>query len=276
MLLLNDIPVPHFYFPGGEIQIRLPQEISTEEVTLTWLPKNPSDVMLLMMTVNALKHRGIFDINLNCLYLPYGRQDRVCSDGEAFSLEVICSMLETLKLTVIRFWDLHNWDVTSELFSNHYLFEIEPVDIFERYRILDDFDLYETKLCAPDKGASRKVQKIEDKFQLGTSVLCKKERDKETGIIQELKIDDHYSSPDDYIILVVDDICDGGRTFLELAKLLKDNGANDLCLYVTHGIFSSGVDELLKHYKHIYCHHTFHPLLNDHENLTVLRKFDVY
>ena len=33
------------------------------------------------------------------------------------------------------------------------------------------------------------------------------------------------------------DICDGGRTFIELAKVLKDNGAKRVTLYVTHGIF---------------------------------------
>ena len=40
--------------------------------------------------------------------------------------------------------------------------------------------------------------------------------------------------------LRVDDICDGGRTFIELGKVLRAKGASKLVLSVTHGIFSRG------------------------------------
>ena len=74
--------------------------------------------------------------------------------------------------------------------------------------------------------------------------------------------------------LIVDDICDGGRTFLEAAKILKEETTGKLFLYVTHGIFSKGIDELLEHYEHIYCHH----VLDDSryqttDRLTILRSF---
>ena len=48
--------------------------------------------------------------------------------------------------------------------------------------------------------------------------------------------------------LIVDDICDGGRTFTDLAKKLNDKGAKELYLFVSHGIFSKGYDELLGHF----------------------------
>ena len=44
--------------------------------------------------------------------------------------------------------------------------------------------------------------------------------------------------------VIVDDICDGGRTFIELAKVLKERGAGKIGLFVTHGIFSQGVGVL--------------------------------
>ena len=37
-------------------------------------------------------------------------------------------------------------------------------------------------------------------------------------------------------------ICDGGRTFVELGKKLKELGATKVNLHVTHGIFSKGKD----------------------------------
>jgi ribose-phosphate pyrophosphokinase len=58
--------------------------------------------------------------------------------------------------------------------------------------------------------------------------------------------------------LIVDDICDGGRTFLEIAKILKARGASSIELYVTHGIFSNNAIEKLKPYfDKVYCYHTF-------------------
>lgn len=129
MLLLNNVPINYFQFPGGELHVKLPDYIIPESCVLTWLPKDPQSIILLHLTVNALKHAGICDITLDCLYLPYARQDRVCSPGEAFSLEVICSILDSLSpLTMIRFWDTHNWRAMCNLLPNAYLFEIEYVE----------------------------------------------------------------------------------------------------------------------------------------------------
>lgn len=275
MLLLNNEPVRWFIFPSGEIQVKLPETIEHESCVITWMPKDPTSIILLQLTVNALKHAGIHDITLDCMYLPYARQDRVCSSGEAFSLEVICKALDSLEpLTMIRFWDVHNWGKTMDLISNHYLFEMEAVSIFAKYKILDDFSLFETRLCAPDIGAMNRVKQIVEHFSLMGAVAYDKKRNSETGVIESIELNPYLASPEADNILVVDDICDGGSTFIHLAEALKKDGAEKLYLYVTHGIFSKGLSELLKHYEHIYCHHTFHPLLNDHEGLTVLRKFN--
>jgi ribose-phosphate pyrophosphokinase len=56
--------------------------------------------------------------------------------------------------------------------------------------------------------------------------------------------------------VIVDDICDGGRTFLEIAKTIRsERNISILKIYlvVTHGIFSAGFDELKKHFDGIYC-----------------------
>ncbi|HCW17254.1 MAG TPA: phosphoribosylpyrophosphate synthetase, partial [Achromobacter sp.] len=53
-------------------------------------------------------------------------------------------------------------------------------------------------------------------------------------------------------VLVVDDICDGGRTFLELASALRDTTRQPVYLYVTHGIFSKGLGELNARYAGIF------------------------
>ena len=50
-------------------------------------------------------------------------------------------------------------------------------------------------------------------------------------------------------LIVVDDICDGGATFISLAESIKKyNEKANWYLIVTHGIFSKGVSELEKYY----------------------------
>ncbi|MGB2521655.1 ribose-phosphate pyrophosphokinase-like domain-containing protein [Shewanella algae] len=68
-----------------------------------------------------------------------------------------------------------------------------------------------------------------------------KRRDPATGAIlaSELNADVAGRS-----LLILDDICDGGRTFIELARLLKQKGAARVGLYVTHGLFSRGIEPL--------------------------------
>ena len=274
MLLLNGQQVKGFKFSGGELQIRLP-EVQTEGVILAWKPTCADDIMELLLTVNALKHEGITDIDLDVLYLPYARQDRVCAKGEAFSLEVIVKILDSLEVSMIRLWDIHNSELTLDLFKNSNVRESEQHDIFARFKILDEFALDNLILCAPDAGAWDKVNHIVNRFELGMAVHCEKVRDPSDGSITGLKINQYSRDVDSWNILVVDDICDGGRTFIEVAKALKKAGAANLFLYVTHGIFSKGLEELYEYYNHIYCHHVLHDdQFHNGQNLTILRTFN--
>lgn len=274
MLLLNNKTIDNFKFPGGEIQVRIPQLIEEERVILTWKPTNSNDLMMLLLTCNALKNAGIYDVYLDCLYLPYARQDRVCSPGEALSLEVICKILDSLELTGINLWDVHNEATTFQYFLNSFVMNIEIVDIFKRFKIIEDFDTDNLLVCAPDGGAMSKAQDLCNQLQLSSPVYFEKTRDQKTGEILTYDFRSFEWCIDDRDILVVDDICDGGRTFIEAAKYLKEKTEGKLFLYVTHGIFSKGTDELLEWYEHIYCHHVLDDSrYQSNERLTILRSF---
>jgi ribose-phosphate pyrophosphokinase len=273
MLLLNNQPINFFQFSGGELQVNVGYFLS-ERCTLTWKPTTPDDIMQLLLTVNALQHAGCRDIIVDCLYLPYARQDRVCAPGEACSLEVMVKLLDDINVADIRFWDLHNSDLTLNMFQDTCVHETEIHDIFSYYKVLNDFDLDNLILCAPDIGARMKVDDIVKEFELGNAIHFEKNRNPETGAILGIEQCKYNRNFDGYNLLVVDDICDGGRTFIEVAKKLREHTAENLYLYVTHGIFSKGLSELLQYYKHIFCHHVLHDsLYKSDENITILREF---
>jgi ribose-phosphate pyrophosphokinase len=273
MLLLNNQPIDHFLFSGGEFQVKLPHKIDTERAILTWKPIDASEITFLALAVNALKHMGIWDIDLDVLYLPYARQDRVCSPGEAHSLEVMCHFLDNLGLTTIRIWDVHNEEKTEELFPNTTVCFVTATNVFDRYHVLDDFDTSNLILCAPDDGAYGRVIDLCNYFDFAPPVSLHKVRCHETGRITNMNLDKYMRNIESYNILIIDDICDGGATFNQAAQVLKEHGAVNLYLYVTHGIFSKGLDLLQENFKHIICHHVLHDdKFQSTDRLTILQE----
>jgi len=268
MLLINGKPVEYFLFSGGEIQVDVPLNIDTAH--LTWKPRDCEDIMLLMLTVDALREADTCDIYLEILYFPYARQDRVCMPGQALSLRVICNMLDSLYFNSITVLDAHNEDKIQEFITTP-INNLSYDYIFKKYDFFDRFDVAHYVLCAPDKGARHKVQALSDAFGMGEILCFDKVRCPKTGAIQSIKRCEDGVDISVRDILVVDDICDGGRTFKELAEVLKTMTTGNLKLYVTHGIFSKQVEKLSRYYKHIFCHHV---LNNDddasNEVLTVL------
>ena len=225
--------VEQFTFPGGEVQIRIPEEPTYSEdldsgVIVHADIKNSDDVIALLLSMSVLREtlpNTYYALFLR--YFPYARQDRACQPREAFSLKVFADLINSLEFSYVAVWDFHNEDLLH-LIDNviHTSQEILVEDLATNYKTL----------VSPDKGASKKIKVFEKSHNI---IVGEKIRDVATGEI--LKTEVHYKDCDkSEPILIIDDICDGGRTFIELAKVLKSEGFTTIDLYVTHGIFSKG------------------------------------
>lgn len=168
-------------------------------------------------------------------YIPYARQDRVMVPGEPLSAEVFGRILGLCSFDRIIVDDPH-----SDVSPSH----IKNVSVFEQYELALDilgpgfFD--DAVIVAPDAGAIKKVTKLAKKVghrHIGVGT-------KHRNLITNEITDTTYSGPDvkGKRVIMVDDICDGGRTFIELGKVLRDQGASEVILYTTHGIYSYGAD----------------------------------
>jgi phosphoribosylpyrophosphate synthetase len=103
---------------------------------------------------------------------------------------------------------------------------------------MEVWDITESSVaCYPDKGARVKYT---DFYNL-PSIHGNKIRNQDTGHIEQY---DLFGNCEGKRILIVDDICDGGATFVLLADQLYANGAEEVNLFVTHGIFSKGLKPL--------------------------------
>jgi ribose-phosphate pyrophosphokinase len=128
-------------------------------------------------------------------------------------------------------------------------------------------------IIAPDAGAAKRANEAATLYQLPVYQALKK-RDAATGRLSNFTCE---TLPSEGKFLVVDDICDGGGTFIGLAKatgLPKER----LALWVTHGIFSGKAADLKNFYSAIYTTNS-HPgnidVTYDHEFMKILTRHEL-
>lgn len=227
-------------FSGGEINVKAP-DISDEGcIVVEANIMDAEGIMTLALLKDALARQAPFANIYLCMgYVPYARQDRVCNDGEALSIKVLCNMINAMEFDGVAILDPHS-DVTPALLNKCSI--RTPEEVLSR-SVLDE-DLFHGRLTlvAPDAGSTKKVEKVSAHFGGIEVIQGMKKRDVKTGNLSGFE---YYGDVEGKDLLIVDDICDGGGTFIGLAKKLREGGAKTVSLYVSHGIFSKGIDMLL-------------------------------
>lgn len=233
------VPVNHFTFKGGEEQVEIDLKHAPKGsigfVDIIAKIKNSTDVMALAMLVDACSRlEGLHnhaEFTLHLPYIPYARQDRVMQPGQSLSIKVFAKFINSLGFDKVIVDDPHS-DVSAALLDN---VQIRGQEILVA-EFHDQLAGKDVTIVAPDAGARKKAQKVADRMRLPL-VEAGKVRDLKTNEITGTAI---FGDVKDRECVIVDDICDGGRTFIALAQALKENGAKRVILYVTHGIFSFG------------------------------------
>lgn len=237
-----EIPVQHSTFPAGEVYVKvLESRLVTAETTVILLSADSEQIMRAIMIANALKNVGASYITLDAPYLPYSRQDRVCNTGESDSLAVLIGMLEH-QFDRIKTLDAHNPKVLDSLVINEQVrYKIELAKYYKDGLVM----------VAPDKGAIGRCYLAANNYPV---VVLNKTR-KLSGISQSVEsADDAQWIKTAKSLLIVDDICDGGATFISAAKVLREfNLTAELHLFVTHGIFSQGMEKLEEVFSSVRC-----------------------
>lgn len=234
-----------FIFSGGEVHVKIKAQ-PPKRVRINCRINNSNDLMRLILAVDALRSMGVEYIEAFMPYIPYARQDRRMVGGEPLSIKVFAGIINSIKLDKIKVYDSHS-DVALALIDN--VINYPNFKEVSKFIELCALHLKDYTVVSPDLGAYKKVSKMCEYLGYKNQIVAAtKIRDLNTGKIIATEL---YGDVKGKNCLIVDDICDGGRTFTELAATLKDKGANDLYLFVSHGIFSKGYSELMLHYKEI-------------------------
>lgn len=171
------------------------------------------------------------EVYLSLDYLPYARADRVFEKGNPSPLYDFLVWLDRKRFSKIYINDIHNPKVLEQYKVDN-LVEKSQLKCFKdslSFNHKKDWDI----VIAPDKGAIEKATTIA-KYLGTTCIYADKERDITTGKILKITLPDC-----DLLgkkVLIPDDLCDKGGTHMWLASLLREKGAKEVDLYVTHAI----------------------------------------
>lgn len=233
-----------------------------------------------------------YDIVLITPYLPYARQDKIHHPGEGYSFKVFSAILNSYKFSKIITYDTHNVEKANVLIKN-----LQHIDVpLIAHSIINELTPADGRIVVIniDAGAKRKniaayLNLLDFRKEVNKQLAASgnifhynplvennsdapipdldfcKTRTLDGDI--EFMYDNvspwyrHLYNSDE--LLVVDDICDGGKTFIEFAKYIKSSDKEffkrKLHLHVTHGFFTRGmetINALLEYYDTI--HYTFY------------------
>jgi ribose-phosphate pyrophosphokinase len=210
---------------------------------------NFKDLELIICANQALKNLGAGHVNLYVPYFTGARSDRqFVNTGVNYLKQVICPIINSQNFASVTVIDPHS-DVLEaclnnyEKISNTNLVNFALKDLNGRSA--------QTAIVSPDAGALKKIYDIAKHFNIKNVTTASKVRDIETGNIVRTELPTMDLTDIEHII-IIDDICDGGRTFIELAKEIKKQTDKPVYLIVTHGIFSAGFDSLVGNIENIY------------------------
>ena len=230
MIKLNGKTVEIGNFPDGTILMKqAPKDIVGCNAHIEWKYENDRELVALIYLTKHLRRFDFNRIDLCMPYIPNARQDRVKSLEDIFTLKYFAEIINDLHFDSVTVLDPHS-SVSEALINN--LRIVTPKHYIEE--VINELVPYDGAdaplMFYPDEGAMKRYSSMSNlPYTFGI-----KKRDWKTGKIEGLHIAGSVEQIAGKDILIVDDICSRGGTFYYSAKKLKEHGANDIYLYVSH------------------------------------------
>lgn len=234
------------------------------------------DLELIICTNQSLKNLGVLDVHLYVPYFLGSRSDRkFMTGGVNYLKQVICPIVNSQNFKSVTVMDPHSDVLESCLNNYNKINNFDLVDDALSY-LIKDGEEDKVVLVSPDAGAYKKVYDVAREFNIEKIITANKVRDMKTGNIlrTEIPVLDQHN---DLMYVIVDDICDGGRTFVELAKVIKEGRPTaKVYLIVTHGIFSAGFKTINEYIDGTFCTNSYRDVADDeYEEKTNVKQLKV-
>ena len=230
-------------FADGEIYVEINENIRGNSIFVIQSIATPANdnLMELLICIDALRRSSAKNITAVIPYFGYARQDRKVVPRTAISAKLVSNLITNAGAHRIVTVDLHAGQIQG-------FFDI-PVDnlfstpIFSKH--IKKYISNKNIICvAPDVGGVERARALGQKLNVGLAIVDK--RRPAPGKSQVMNIVGNVKGKN---CLLVDDIIDSGGTIVNAAKALKEKGAKDVYVYVTHGVLSGNAVEQINNSK---------------------------
>ena len=227
-------------FSDGEIYVEINENIRGNSIFLIQSVSSPANdnLMELLLCIDALKRSSAKNITAVIPYFGYARQDRKIAPRTSISAKLVSNLITKAGADRIVTVDLHAGQIQG-------FFDI-PVDnlfgtpIFARH-IKKKIKSKNLICVAPDVGGTERARALGKILNVGLAIVDK--RRPKPGQSQVMNIVGDVKGK---TCLIVDDIIDSGGTIVNAASALKDRGAKEVYVYITHGVLSGEAVKKIK------------------------------
>ena len=227
-------------FADGEIYVEINENIRGNSIFIIQSISSPANdnLMELLLCIDALKRSSAKNITAVIPYFGYARQDRKVVPRTSISAKLVSNLITKAGADRIVTVDLHAGQIQG-------FFDL-PVDnlfstpIFARHakkRIKS-----RKIICvAPDVGGTERARALGKLLNVGLAIIDK--RRPKPGQSQVMNV---IGDVKGQTCIIVDDIIDSGGTIVNAAKALKNRGAKEVYVYITHGVLSGEAVKKIK------------------------------
>ena len=227
-------------FADGEIYIEVNENIRGNSIFIIQSVSSPANdnLMELLLCIDALKRSSAKNITAVIPYFGYARQDRKVAPRTSISAKLVSNLITKAGADRVLTVDLHAGQIQG-------FFDI-PVDnlfstpIFARH-IKKNIKSKNIICVAPDVGGTERARALGKMLDVGLAIVDK--RRPAPGKSQVMNVIGNVKGK---TCIIVDDIIDSGGTIVNAAKALKERGAKEVYVYITHGVLSGDATQKIQ------------------------------
>lgn len=246
-LYLNGREIMGETYPNGELIFKLPMKgdysefedniqgvlvqrgvPNTAEVVVTY-DSRIVEKMVILGSYLQKRNIELFEPSLSIYYFPYLRMDRDIITDEGQFMPNVKELMEDVIFTYFKGWSIDTFDNHSEVDVPKYTEFIDRLVDSCVAKVVEQEGVQ--VICYPDAGATRRYHRTDRDLPV---VTADKKRNTTTGQIEGIELNSLSVDLTGKTVLVVDDICSKGGTFMGIAKLLKEKGASRIICWFSH------------------------------------------
>jgi ribose-phosphate pyrophosphokinase len=222
-------------FADEEIFVEILENVRGEDVFVVQSTSYPANdnLMELLICIDALKRASAKRITAVIPYFGYARQDRKPGPRTPISAKLVANLITVAGANRVLSVDLHAgqiqgfFDIPTD---NLYGAPVVAADIQAR------FSGRSITVVSPDVGGVVRARSLAKRLNNAPLAIVDKRREK-PGESEVMNIIGDVSGR---FCILIDDIVDSAGTLCNAAAALREDGAEDVVAYCTHGVLSGG------------------------------------